>query len=120
MREKLVELLTDPCEVGTECSEAVNVLTNGRKVLTAIWNGLHWTCDAEFWDADEIKLNPDLPYKASVRRVIAMAPTVDAVKVVRCKDCVFCYRDADGVLRCGNICGLLGITEDSFCSRGVR
>lgn len=38
-------------------------------------------------DADAIQLNPDLPYKASVRRVLAQAPTVDAVPVVRCKDC---------------------------------
>ncbi|MBQ6852391.1 MAG: DUF551 domain-containing protein [Oscillospiraceae bacterium] len=43
---------TIPCGAGTEYSEAVNVLTDGRKVLTAIWNGLHWICDAEFWDAE--------------------------------------------------------------------
>ena len=43
---------TIPCGAGTEYSEAVNVLTNGRKVLTAIWNGFHWICDAEFWDAE--------------------------------------------------------------------
>ena len=43
---------TIPCDAGTAYSEAVNVLTDGRKVLTAIWNGLHWICDAEFWDAE--------------------------------------------------------------------
>ena len=43
---------TIPCGAGTEYSEAVNVLTDGRKVLTAIWNGFHWICDAEFWDAE--------------------------------------------------------------------
>ncbi len=33
---------------------------------------------------------PDgLPYKESVKRVILQAPKVDAVEVVRCKDCVF-------------------------------
>ena len=41
-----------PCGAGTAYSEAVNVLTDGRKVLTAIWNGVHWICDAEFWDAE--------------------------------------------------------------------
>lgn len=41
-----------PCGAGTAYSEAVNVLTTGRKVLTAIWNGFDWTCDAEFWDAE--------------------------------------------------------------------
>lgn len=43
---------TIPCGAGTAYSEAVNVLTSGRKVLTAIWNGLHWITDAEFWDAE--------------------------------------------------------------------
>lgn len=43
---------TIPCGAGTAYSEAVNVLTDGRKVLTAIWNGLYWICDAEFWDAE--------------------------------------------------------------------
>jgi hypothetical protein len=41
-----------PCGAGTAYSEAVNVLTSGRKVLTAIWNGNYWICDAEFWDAE--------------------------------------------------------------------
>jgi hypothetical protein len=41
-----------PCGAGTAYSEAVNVLTDGRKVLTAIWNGSYWICDAEFWDAE--------------------------------------------------------------------
>ena len=43
---------TIPCGAGTAYSEAVNVLTDGRKVLTAIWNGSYWICDAEFWDAE--------------------------------------------------------------------
>ena len=41
-----------PCGAGTAYSEAVNVLTSGRKVLTAIWNGSYWICDAEFWGAE--------------------------------------------------------------------
>lgn len=42
-----------PCGAGTAYSEAVNVLTTGRKVLTAIWDGFEWICDAEFWDAED-------------------------------------------------------------------
>lgn len=41
-----------PCDAVTAYSEAVNVLTSGRKVLTAIWDGFDWICDAEFWDAE--------------------------------------------------------------------
>ena len=49
--ERLPELI--PCGAGTAYSEAVNVLTTGRKVITAIWDGFDWTCDAEFWDAED-------------------------------------------------------------------
>ena len=40
------------CNAGAAYSEAVNVLTTGRKVLTAIWDGFDWICDAAFWDAE--------------------------------------------------------------------
>lgn len=49
--ERLPDLI--PCDAGTAYSEAVNVLTSGRKVLTAIWDGFDWTTDAEFWDAED-------------------------------------------------------------------
>ena len=42
---------TIPCSAGTAYSEAVNVLTDGRKVLTAIWNGTTFLCDADYWEA---------------------------------------------------------------------
>lgn len=44
---------TIPCDAGTEYSEAVNVLTTGRKVLTAIYNGTDFIADAAFWDAED-------------------------------------------------------------------
>lgn len=50
VKEGLPKLI--PCDAGTAYSEAVNVLTTGRKVLTAIWDGFDWICDAEFWDAE--------------------------------------------------------------------
>ena len=30
----------------------MNVLTSGRKVLTAIWDGTNFIADADFWDAE--------------------------------------------------------------------
>lgn len=48
--EKLPELI--PCNAGTAYSEAVNVLTSERKVLTAIWDGTDFIADAEFWEAE--------------------------------------------------------------------
>ena len=44
---------TIPCDAGTAYSEAVNVLTTGRKVLTAIWDGTDFITDAEFWEAED-------------------------------------------------------------------
>ena len=41
-----------PCAAGTAYSEAINVLTSGRKVLTAIWDGSEFITDAEFWEAE--------------------------------------------------------------------
>ena len=40
-------------------------------------------------DIDAILRNlpDDLPYKASVKRVLIQAPEADVVEVVRCKDC---------------------------------
>ena len=50
VKDGLPNLIT--FDAGTAYSEAVNVLTSGRKVLTAIWDGFEWICDAEFWDAE--------------------------------------------------------------------
>lgn len=43
---------TIPCGAGMAYSEAVNVLTTGRTVLTAIWDGTDFIADAEFWEAE--------------------------------------------------------------------
>ena len=50
VEDKLPDLI--PCNAGTAYSEAVNVLTTGRKVLTAIFDGDDFICDAEFWEAE--------------------------------------------------------------------
>lgn len=43
---------TIPCGAGMAYSEAVNVLTTGRTVLTAIWDGMEFIADSEFWEAE--------------------------------------------------------------------
>ena len=42
-------------------------------------------------DVDAILRNlpDDLPYKASVKRVLIQAPEADVVEVVRCRDCKY-------------------------------
>ena len=46
------------------------------------------------------------------------APTVDAVEVVRCKDCKFYHRMTTGTGICKLACRHLG--NDGFCSEGER
>ena len=49
--------------------------------------------------------------------IVNRQPTVDAVEVVRCKDCVSCDRD-DG----SPWCGLVGlhVDDDHYCAWGER
>ena len=55
--------------------------------------------------------------------VLQEAPTVDAVEVVRCKDCIgrsTWYNDAEyGCAVCG-MSGMYPKSEDGFCSYGLK
>lgn len=55
-----------------------------------------------------------------IRRVIDEAPTVDAVPVVRCKECVSGHKTPYGILIRCSVFGCSGLTEDDFCSQGER
>ena len=52
-------------------------------------------------------------------RILQEAPTVDAVEVVRCRDCKWLYGVMDNYC-CINHKGLVEICENSFCSYGER
>lgn len=53
-------------------------------------------------------------------RMILDAPTVDAVPVVRCKDCISGHEQYyGGLIRC-NVMGCGGLKPDDFCSYGER
>ena len=51
VEEELPE--TIHCTAGTAYSNAVNALTSGRKVITAIFDGEDFIGDAAFWDAED-------------------------------------------------------------------
>ena len=56
-------------------------------------------------------------------RCIEQAPTVDAVSVVRCRECKhYATVDFDGDILCGCTLrsAMVDITPDSFCSYGER
>lgn len=47
-------------------------------------------------------------------------PTVDAVPVIRCKDCAYYRPYSDGRYDCDNMLGMADVDEDGFCSRAER
>ena len=58
-----------------------------------------------------------------IQQLIADTPTVDAVEVVRCRECKhYETADFDGDILCGCTLhsAMLDITPDSFCSYGER
>ena len=76
-------------------------------------------------DADELlnKLIPPLDCLSIylVQKIVKCAPTIDAVEVVRCKDCEEYIPWLEGNYVCGLIGSYFGNTKpNDFCSRGVR
>ena len=80
---------------------------------------------SRYIDADELlnRIPDDLPYKASVKRVLTQAPTADVVEVVRCKDCAH-YIDIDGFVYDGKArhCAWHSALryDNDYCSDGAR
>lgn len=51
---------------------------------------------------------------------IKMMPTIDAVPVVRCKDCTY-YRDSNHIDHgCSSVYGITEPDDNDFCSYGQR
>lgn len=78
-------------------------------------------------DADALlqKLPDDLHYKGSVKRVLMQAPEVDAVEVVRCKDCAFYLTMGDEYTfrgRKGRHCiwHQRLMKDTGYCDEGIR
>lgn len=76
---------------------------------------------ARYIDADALlnRLPDDLPYKASVKRVLMQAPTVDAVEVIRCKDCKYWGNPCEASYGECHSLDILTFPTD-FCSYGER
>lgn len=72
---------------------------------------------SRYIDADELlnRLPEDLPYKASVKRVLIQASEADVVEVVRCKDC---KHNVSGV--CRHDFALNYMRDDDYCCYGER
>lgn len=56
--------------------------------------------------------------KATVDQYIDEAPTIDAVPVVRCRECIYCSWQEDNLVYCDNF--ERDMMPDDFCSVGER
>ena len=74
----------------------------------------------DFIDVGHLRHIGELCYsETDVANLLLHAPTVDAVPVVRCKDCKWLYDEMDDYC-CRSHRGLVRICENSFCSYGER
>ena len=80
-------------------------------------------------DADAVKFRVEygydnhgvllVPYR-DIKKSMEAAKTVDAVPVVRCKDCKYSYDDLDGLCCTYGVCIDSIVPEDFYCSNGER
>lgn len=54
----------------------------------------------------------------TVRDILADAPTIDAVPVVRCRECIYCSWQGDNLVHCDNF--ERDMMPDDYCSVGER
>ena len=53
--------------------------------------------------------------------ILKAIPTIDAVPVVRCRECKHGKRGVDNMVRCSHPCGkVISMTAGDFCSYGQR
>lgn len=65
-------------------------------------------------------LRANLLAHAKMQKLIADTPTVDAVPVVRCRECKYYRRYMSGNIYCIHSEGLSSQKPDAFCSYGER
>ena len=60
-------------------------------------------------------------YADVVMELIKQTPTIDAVEVVRCKDCKWRkINRKSGTFNCGHEYGMITAKDDNFCNYGER
>lgn len=76
--------------------------------------------DAEDKGKDSFKIHLFLNDARMIARSLGMLPTVDAVPVVRCRECVHFDPENYGGVSCAETGAMIWPNEDDYCSRGQR
>ena len=71
-------------------------------------------------DADALKANINTAFWSNIEKIIDSAPTIDAVSVVRCRDCKWFATDNLREDYCSLSKGLCWVNDGTFCSYGER
>lgn len=69
---------------------------------------------------DDLKWLVNFAAHSKIQRLISDTPTVDAVPVVRCRDCRNSYEGIDGRICSFGPCVDCYVPDDFFCSQGER
>lgn len=70
---------------------------------------------------DELKWLINFAAHRKIQRLIADTPTVDAVPVVRCRDCAYFYRDEEfNRAWCSYYNGATETAVNGYCYHGIR
>ena len=69
---------------------------------------------------DDLKWLVNFAAHSKIQMLIADTPTVDAVPVVRCRDCRNSYEGIDGRICSYGPCVDCVVPDDFFCSQGER
>ena len=80
--------------------------------------------ESEAYMSAQVQITDDLKWlinfaaHSKIQRLIADTPTVDAVPVVRCRDCKYSYEDISGRCCSYGPCKDWVVLDDSFCGQG--
>ena len=66
----------------------------------------------------KLVFNPSDMFTDRIREIVKEAPTVDAVEVVRCKDCKYSDQYTENIVYCEEY--QTGKVIDGFCNLGER
>ena len=69
---------------------------------------------------DDLKWLVNFAAHSKIQRIIADTPTVDAVPVVRCRDCEHSYEDLGGLYCSYGPCVDCPVPPDFWCANGRR
>ena len=69
---------------------------------------------------DDLKWLVNFAAHSKIQRIIADTPTVDAVPVVRCRDCKHSYEDLGGLCCSYGPCVDCPVPPDFWCANGIR